>query len=168
ESGQDHHDSPYEVLAGTCIQDKDLWNIITSIHQAELRCFGRKYRDSRNEIKAKKFLKRKTFRLANQLPPIPLERRTLLAKSALDDGANISKESLTALAQAKLDYVSQLFEIINRFRTKVFASIINNPKILPDEEHMLRKDRSEEHTSELQSRENLVCRLLLEKKKKKI
>src|SRR5690606_40975467 len=32
--------------------------------------------------------------------------------------------------------------------------------ILP--EHQL---RSEEHTSELQSRENLVCRLLLEKKK---
>src|SRR5690606_41031162 len=30
---------------------------------------------------------------------------------------------------------------------------------LPDPE-----DRSEEHTSELQSRENLVCRLLLEKK----
>src|SRR5690606_26624726 len=31
--------------------------------------------------------------------------------------------------------------------------------------HLL-KERSEEHTSELQSRENLVCRLLLEKKKK--
>src|SRR5271165_7467842 len=29
------------------------------------------------------------------------------------------------------------------------------------------EQRSEEHTSELQSRENLVCRLLLEKKKKK-
>src|SRR2546421_2069921 len=28
-------------------------------------------------------------------------------------------------------------------------------------------DRSEEHTSELQSRSDLVCRLLLEKKKKK-
>ena len=28
-------------------------------------------------------------------------------------------------------------------------------------------DRSEEHTSELQSRRNLVCRLLLEKKKTK-
>src|SRR5690606_41437471 len=28
------------------------------------------------------------------------------------------------------------------------------------------ESRSEEHTSELQSRENLVCRLLLEKKKK--
>src|SRR5207342_1727792 len=32
--------------------------------------------------------------------------------------------------------------------------------------HHLTDDRSEEHTSELQSRENLVCRLLLEKKKK--
>src|SRR5690606_39632580 len=30
----------------------------------------------------------------------------------------------------------------------------------------VRAGRSEEHTSELQSRENLVCRLLLEKKKK--
>src|SRR5688572_32425767 len=29
-------------------------------------------------------------------------------------------------------------------------------------------DRSEEHTSELQSQSNLVCRLLLEKKKKRI
>src|SRR5205809_1799958 len=32
----------------------------------------------------------------------------------------------------------------------------------------LRHDRSEEHTSELQSRLHLVCRLLLEKKKKKV
>src|SRR3712207_7873639 len=31
---------------------------------------------------------------------------------------------------------------------------------------MLRNPRSEEHTSELQSRQYLVCRLLLEKKKK--
>src|SRR5690349_22878834 len=31
-----------------------------------------------------------------------------------------------------------------------------------------RSRRSEEHTSELQSRRDLVCRLLLEKKKKKI
>src|SRR6266700_7058892 len=39
---------------------------------------------------------------------------------------------------------------------------------IPDEvvDHVTAQ-RSEEHTSELQSRENLVCRLLLEKKKKK-
>src|SRR6266536_653153 len=33
---------------------------------------------------------------------------------------------------------------------------------------LVRPGRSEEHTSELQSREDLVCRLLLEKKKKEI
>src|SRR2546430_10960993 len=32
--------------------------------------------------------------------------------------------------------------------------------------HGLERGRSEEHTSELQSQSNLVCRLLLEKKKK--
>src|SRR2546429_4456270 len=40
--------------------------------------------------------------------------------------------------------------------------VMPNPPVLWDIE------RSEEHTSELQSRLHLVCRLLLEKKKKKI
>src|SRR2546427_3536945 len=35
------------------------------------------------------------------------------------------------------------------------------------EADQIEEDRSEEHTSELQSQSNLVCRLLLEKKKKK-
>src|SRR5690606_41972990 len=35
---------------------------------------------------------------------------------------------------------------------------------VPDPDAILTPYRSEEHTSELQSRENLVCRLLLEKK----
>src|SRR5690606_41031594 len=39
------------------------------------------------------------------------------------------------------------------------------PKGRPASDQTPRGDRSEEHTSELQSRENLVCRLLLEKKK---
>src|SRR5260370_19572370 len=37
----------------------------------------------------------------------------------------------------------------------------------PDAAASAVRDRSEEHTSELQSHLNLVCRLLLEKKKKK-
>src|SRR5438270_1846167 len=36
----------------------------------------------------------------------------------------------------------------------------------PHEQRQQRGKRSEEHTSELQSQSNLVCRLLLEKKKK--
>src|SRR5690606_39803366 len=41
---------------------------------------------------------------------------------------------------------------------------VNNEGYLPGGLKVSRR-RSEEHTSELQSRENLVCRLLLEKKK---
>src|SRR3712207_7298453 len=40
-------------------------------------------------------------------------------------------------------------------------------KIVGRREQGVRAARSEEHTSELQSRQYLVCRLLLEKKKKK-
>src|SRR2546430_7516689 len=39
---------------------------------------------------------------------------------------------------------------------------------LQDVEQELPRQRSEEHTSELQSQSNLVCRLLLEKKKQTI
>src|SRR5690606_41596779 len=50
--------------------------------------------------------------------------------------------------------------------SKVFMSILNSTDNRSFK--LLRSicKRSEEHTSELQSRENLVCRLLLEKKKK--
>src|SRR2546422_4746947 len=39
---------------------------------------------------------------------------------------------------------------------------------LPEKKNRLPNRRSEEHTSELQSRLHLVCRLLLEKKKKTV
>src|SRR5690606_40204406 len=45
------------------------------------------------------------------------------------------------------------------------ALIARNRRVLGNPDPV--QGRSEEHTSELQSRENLVCRLLLEKKKKK-
>src|SRR2546427_6760301 len=47
----------------------------------------------------------------------------------------------------------------NGHRPRVTLKIYN---VLAQDE----RDRSEEHTSELQSQSNLVCRLLLEKKKK--
>src|SRR2546421_8307112 len=40
-------------------------------------------------------------------------------------------------------------------------------RLLPAEARLCRQERSEEHTSELQSRSDLVCRLLLEKKKRR-
>src|SRR5690606_40964048 len=50
--------------------------------------------------------------------------------------------------------------VISRYFRRVWWQ---KPDCWRDEDQ--REERSEEHTSELQSRENLVCRLLLEKKK---
>src|SRR5690606_41382250 len=44
------------------------------------------------------------------------------------------------------------------------ASALDRERSLHQLHHTAWRARSEEHTSELQSRENLVCRLLLEKK----
>ena len=48
----------------------------------------------------------------------------VLAKSALDDGANASVREWKALALAKLSYVSDVFQVSKRFRCRVFASIV--------------------------------------------
>src|SRR5690606_39506604 len=50
------------------------------------------------------------------------------------------------------------------FVLKVFSGEIDGPET---NSFVAGSSRSEEHTSELQSRENLVCRLLLEKKNNK-
>src|SRR3712207_6868291 len=49
------------------------------------------------------------------------------------------------------------------------SRVVRQPQVVvrAEQEHGLAVERSEEHTSELQSRQYLVCRLLLEKKKKK-
>src|SRR2546430_11899347 len=58
-----------------------------------------------------------------------------------------------------------LFRSIGGIPTLVQAGVAGNAGIKPETLNEI--ERSEEHTSELQSQSNLVCRLLLEKKKKK-
>ncbi len=36
ESGHDGKASPYEVLAGVSIEDRELWNLITAIQRIEI------------------------------------------------------------------------------------------------------------------------------------
>src|SRR5258708_24426161 len=45
--------------------------------------------------------------------------------------------------------------------------LLRGARLMASEETLFLLSRSEEHTSELQSPDHLVCRLLLEKKKKK-
>ena len=139
ESGQDQRESPYEVLAGVAIEDRDLWNLIQAVHDAELRLFGRRYSTDAHEIKAKKLLKAKTYRLAKQLPPFPLEERRQLAFDCLEQSNDVGMRELTALAQAKLAYADELLDICARFRCRAFASIVTQDAVRPESLH-LRKD----------------------------
>src|SRR2546430_9200960 len=65
---------------------------------------------------------------------------------------------------------STLFPYTTLFRSSLAARHLpQNPHTSAEPDRRLhgnRPHRSEEHTSELQSQSNLVCRLLLEKKKK--
>src|SRR5690606_41064970 len=72
----------------------------------------------------------------------------------------ISSMTFTSCITEEKDNTGPQIEIVTPEDGEVFA--------LGDvmELHLKFKDRSEEHTSELQSRENLVCRLLLEKTNK--
>src|SRR2546422_7119411 len=63
---------------------------------------------------------------------------------------------------------STLFPYTTLFRSQLGSSPAGNPGVHPPGVVCeIGVARSEEHTSELQSRLHLVCRLLLEKKKKK-
>lgn len=141
ESGHDHGESPYEVLAGVAIKDQDLWNLIRAVQNAELRHFGVRYSARNHELKGKRLLKRKVFRHAAQLPLIaPLERQAL-ARSCLENASAAGRRELTALAQAKLAYVSEVFDICAQFRCRAFASIVlKNAPPPPATGHHLRKD----------------------------
>src|SRR5260370_25000793 len=69
---------------------------------------------------------------------------------------------------------STLFPYTTLFRSELLRRhVLERPEDRPFLGQRLvlgrsRSERSEEHTSELQSHLNLVCRLLLEKKKKKL
>src|SRR5690606_22029383 len=106
---------------------------------------------------------------------------------ALDDvSLHVPKGSIFGLLGPNGAGKTSLIRIINQITAPdsgeiYFDGELLQPKhierigYLPEERGLYKKMkigeqmlRSEEHTSELQSRENLVCRLLLEKKKNKI
>jgi hypothetical protein len=149
ESGVDRRDSPYEVLAGIAIQDQHLWNLVCRIQDAEVEHFGRRIAAGTLELKGKSLLKRKTFRLAAQLPPFEPAERQRLAQSCLDKGtqaksggqasSGVTRDELTALAQAKIAFVSKTLELCGSHYARAFASIV--PKNAPRPEgKFLRKD----------------------------
>src|SRR5258708_14689684 len=80
---------------------------------------------------------------------------TTLFRSIIPNATRVAPFCAPFSANAGMIVCSGRFRPASAFGD--LASMVNNP-------HLLKK-RSEEHTSELQSPDHLVCRLLLEKKK---
>src|SRR5256885_6511383 len=78
---------------------------------------------------------------------------TTLFRSAREDGLPVKNDEAPSLP-----YVL-IVTVASEMGQPIYQSIMNKYKML------IPIERSEEHTSELQSPCNLVCRLLLEKKK---
>lgn len=138
ESGHDQR-SPYYVLAGAAVHDTQLWPLVTQIREAESVFFGSRITLGPDELKARKLLKTKVFKHASQMEPIPQPRRAELAASALADGTRVTREQLTALAQAKIDYCSFVLECCAASGVRFFASIVP-PNAPRPSGTMLRKD----------------------------
>lgn len=148
ESGHDRRDSPYEVLAGICLEDRDLWSFICQIQDAETHYFGQRVTSGLLELKGKELLKRKTFRLAGQMTAFPPEERTRLAQTCIIKGAaaqgkttnsGVTRAELTALGQAKLAFVERILELCAQYRVRVFASVVDRDAPRPQGD-FLRKD----------------------------
>src|SRR5690625_7657891 len=66
-----------------------------------------------------------------------------------------------------VEVVGDLYFELHEEKREVYVVTSIDPQAWPEGIGAIRYGRSEEHTSELQSRGHLVCRLLIEKKKVK-
>src|SRR5690606_41537898 len=105
-----------------------------------------------------------TYQITRRTPISTLFPYTTLFRSVKDQIVEIQTDMLLGFGEFCIidsflvfnEYASKESKGIHLFNKNTFDYITSTGYL-----------RSEEHTSELQSRENLVCRLLLEKKKKK-
>jgi hypothetical protein len=150
ESGHDRQESPYAVLAGVAVEDSRVWALISALRAAEEEFFGQRITSGTLELKAKKILKTKVFRHAQQMPTLSAVERRTQAAACLREGAQAASEGrpahqtmsqLTALAQAKLAFAARLLELCAQAQVKAFASIVDRDAPLPAGS-FLRKDYS--------------------------
>ena len=149
ESGHDHGEAPYEVLAGVAVAERDLWNLIQAIRDAELQFFGIHMGEVGLEFKGKKLLKNKTFRHARRLPPIEANRRRDLAREFLQKGWRELKggaveprtaEEFAAYGQSAKAFVMRVLQLAASHRAKTFAAIVSTTAPKPTEPNVLRRD----------------------------
>ena len=151
ESGHDHGNAPYEVLAGVAIRERDLWNLIQAVRGAELEFFGVHLSEIGAEMKGKRLLKKKNFRFATQEPALAELERREATRSFLEKGRAEelggprqarSRREFTAYGQAALAFVERVFALMGRYRVKIFAALVSTEAARSANNDMLRRDYS--------------------------
>ena len=147
ESGTDHKHAPYEVLGGIAIRERDLWNYVQAISDAQQRCFGGVIRDvaPKWELKGSTLLAKDKFAKARWRPPCDPARRRELALSLFaknQTGAPASPDELAALGQSCLIYAEEVLDVAIRFDVKVFASVVDAAAPRPSGDEFLRRDQA--------------------------
>lgn len=149
ESGHDHGEAPYEVLAGVAISQRDLWNLIQAIRDAELQFFGLHMAEVGLEFKGKKLLKNKTFRHASQQPALEPNQRRDLVRSFLQKGwreaqggppESRTADEFAAYGQSVKAFVVRVLQLAASHRMKTFAAIVSTAAPKPSDPTLLRKD----------------------------
>lgn len=149
ESGHDHGEAPYEVLAAVAVSERELWKLIQSIRAAELEFFGVHMKDVGLEFKGKKLLKNKTFRHARQLPAIDPVRRRDLVRAFLLKGFEEtqgsppqarSREEFAAYGQAVKAFVIRVLQLAADHDVRTFAALVKTSAPKPADSNVLRRD----------------------------
>jgi len=149
ESGHDHGNAPYEVLAGVTIRERDLWNLIQAIRNAEVEFLGLHMAEVGLELKGRKLLKRKIVRFAGEGPTMEPNQRRELVRNLLQKGRQRSQgeavedvkfNELVAYGQAVLSFVRRVFELAAHYNVKTFAGIVGLSAPRHADSSFLRKD----------------------------
>src|SRR5690606_41319649 len=103
-----------------------------------------------------------TARATAEISPLPLHDALPICRTTTRAfGMSVSPD-----VRGRDRRVAAVDRVADALADQMVADREDSEAVLGEERaHAIAVVRSEEHTSELQSRENLVCRLLLEKKK---
>jgi hypothetical protein len=149
ESGHDHKETPYEVLAGVAVRERDLWNLIQAVRNAELEFLGLHMAEVGLEMKGRKLLKKKILRFASEGSAMDPDIRRVLVRSLLLKGwrrsqgesvEDVKFDELVAYGQAVVAFVRRVFELAAKYNTKTFAAIVGLDAPRHADPSFLRKD----------------------------
>ena len=101
ESGYDSGASPYGVLGGAAVEDREIWSVVQDIRASELKHFGTPYSAGERETESEEVVESEGLPTCSSVGPLAPEERMSLAHECLEKGAEAGLRQITALAQSE-------------------------------------------------------------------